>query len=89
MALTKIIESEVETPTTAGAASSISSATCVRLYNDKNDHIKINISPSVGAATTVFFHLPKGSVEFLTKLPTDVIWTENSAIKVNKVAFTN
>jgi archaellin len=89
MSITKIIGTEVATPTTAGAASSISSATCVRLYNDKNEHVIVNISPSVGAATTLSFHLPKESVEFVAKLPTDVIWTDASSIKANKVAFTN
>jgi hypothetical protein len=43
----------------------------------------------VGAATTSFFSMPNNTVEFLSKLPTDVIWTDGAAIKANKVAFTN
>ena len=43
---------------------------------------------TAGAATTNYFSMPAYSVEFLEKLPTDVIWT-SSAIKANKVGFTN
>jgi hypothetical protein len=89
MQRTKIIESEVDTETNAGAATSISNATCVRLYNTSNSHVVVNISPSVGSATTMSFHLPKESVEFLEKLPTDVIWTTTQSIKAAKVGFTN
>jgi hypothetical protein len=89
MSLTKIIDTQVTTGTNAGAATSINSATCVRLYNDSGTARIIGINTMVGAATTNFFSMPNASVEFLTKLPTDVIWTDGSAIKANKVAFTN
>lgn len=88
MQRTKIIETEISTATTAGAASSISSATCVRLHNNTSGVITVGVSTIVGAATTNYFSMPGNSVEFLEKLPTDVIWT-SSGIKAAKVGFTN
>ena len=88
MQRTKIIESQQSTATTAGAASSISSATCVRLCNDTSGVVTVGISTAVGAATTNYFTMPGYSVEFVEKYPGDVIWT-SAAIKVNKEGFTN
>ncbi len=88
MQRTKIIETEVTTGATAGTATSIGSATCVRLHNNTGGIITVGVSTIVGAATTNYFSMPANSVEFLEKLPTDVIWS-SSAIKANKVGFTN
>lgn len=88
MPITKIVATEVNTGTTAGTASSISDATCVRLYNNTAGIVTVGVSTLVGAATTNYFAIPAGSVEFLQKPPSDVIWT-SAAIKANKVAFTN
>jgi hypothetical protein len=88
MQRTKIIETEVGTGATAGAATSISNATCVRLHNDTSGIITVGVSTIVGAATTNYFTMPANSVEFLEKLPTEVIWT-SSSIKAAKVGFTN
>lgn len=88
MQRTRIINTSVDTPTSAGTASSISSATCVRLFNNTAGIATVNISPSVGSATTLSFAMPSNSVEFLEKLPTDVIYT-SVAIRANQVGFTN
>jgi hypothetical protein len=88
MQRTKIIETEVSTGITAGAATSIGSATCVRLHNNTAGIVTVGVSTSVGAATTNYFSMPVGYVEFLEKLPTDVLWT-SSAIKAAKVGLTN
>jgi hypothetical protein len=88
MPITKIIDTEVNTETSAGAATSIGSATCVRLYNITAGIVTVGLSTIVGAATTNYFAIPSGSVEFLAKLGSDVIWTSGQ-IKANKVAFTN
>ena len=88
MQRTRIIETEVATPTSAGTASSITSATCVRLHNNTSGIATVAISTSVGAATTNYFTMPGYSVEFLEKPSTDVIWTTPS-IKASKVGFTN
>jgi len=88
MQRTKIFETEETTGSNAGAATSISSATCVRIHNNTSGIVTVGVSTVVGAATTVYFSMPGNTVEFLEKLPTDVIWT-SSAIKANKVGFTN
>jgi hypothetical protein len=88
MQRTKIIESEISTGASAGAATSIGSASCVRLHNDTSGIVTVGVSTVVGAATTNYFTMPGNSVEFLEKYPTDVIWT-SSAIKASKVGFTN
>jgi hypothetical protein len=88
MAITKIILTEQATATTAGTASSITGATCVRLYNNQSGIVTVGVSTIVGAATTNYFAMPASSIEFLQKSGTDVIWT-SAAIKANKVAFTN
>jgi hypothetical protein len=88
MQITKLIETQISTPTTTGTATSLNSATCVRLCNDTGGEITVSISTSVGAVTSNSFTIPRYNVEFIQKLPTDVIFT-SSAIKANKVGFTN
>jgi hypothetical protein len=88
MQRTKIISTEVTTATTPGAATSISSATCVRLYNSQGSSVIVGINTLVGSATTNFFTMHQNTTEFLEKLPTDVIWS-SAEIKANKVSFTN
>jgi hypothetical protein len=88
MQITKIISTEVGTAITAGFATSIGEATCVRLFNNQTGIVTVGVSTLVGAATTNFFAMPGSSVEFLQKTSTDVIWT-STVIKANKVAFTN
>ena len=88
MQRTKIIETEVSTGASAGAATSIGSATCVRLHNNTAGVVTVGVSTIVGAATTNYFSMPGNSVEFLEKLPSEVIWS-SSAIKASKVGFTN
>jgi hypothetical protein len=88
MQRTRIIETEVNTETNAGAATSISNATCIRLHNTTSGIVTVGVSTLVGAATTNYFSMPGNSVEFLEKSPTDVIWT-SAAIKASKVGFTN
>lgn len=88
MQRTKIIGTAVQTETSAGSATSISASTCVRLFNNTAGVSTVNISTSVGAATTLSFAMPANSVEFIEKLPTDVIFT-SIAIQANQVGFTN
>jgi len=87
MSRTRIIETEVATPNTAGTASSITSATVVRLHNDTSGVATVGVSTQVGAATTAYFSMPANSVEFLEKYPSEVIWT-TPAIKASKVGYT-
>ena len=89
MQRTKLIATEVAMPTTAGTASSISEATCVRLYNGSNQPETVSISTAIGAASTISFTLPYPHVEFLQKASTDVIFASSASVKASKVGFTN
>ena len=90
MPITKLITTEIAMPTTAGTASSISNATCVRLYNNSNQAETVSISTAVGAASTISFTLPHHPwVEFLQKASTDVIFASSASVKASKVGFTN
>lgn len=89
MQRTKIIATEVAMPTTAGAASSISEATCVRLYNGSGAAATVGLSTLVGAASTSFFTMPSDSVEFLQKSSTDVIFASSASVLAAKVGLTN
>ena len=88
MQRTKVLATEASTPTTAGAASSIGRASCVRLHNNTSGVATVGVSTIVGAASTVYFSMPANTVEFLEKLPTDVLWT-TPAIVASKVGLTN
>ena len=90
MQRTKIIATEVAMPTSAGTASSISEATCVRLINNSNESEVISISTAVGAASTISFTMTPSSIpEFLQKAATDVIFASSNLIRASKVGFTN
>ena len=84
---TRIIATEETLGTSAGAATSISTATCVRLSNTSGGVRVIAVSATVGAATSTFFTMPDGTVEFLEKEANYVIWADGT-VKANKVGFT-
>jgi len=88
MKITKIIETQENVGTSAGTATSISYATVIRLYNNTAGIVTVGVSTEIGAGTTSYFAMPSGSVEFLQKVPSHVIWA-TSAIRANKVGFTN
>jgi len=89
MQRTRVIATEVAMPTTPGTASSISEATCVRLYNGSGAAATVSISTSVGAATTNTFTMANAEVEFLQKASTDVIFASADTVRATKVGFTN
>ena len=89
MHVTKPLSVETDLATSSGSGTSISSATCVRLYNGAGAATTIAISASVGASASYTFTLPSNAVEFIQKLPTEIIWASASTIKVTKVGFTN
>lgn len=88
MQITKLIDSQVLTPITVLTASTLNSATCIRLFNNTSGIVTVSVATSVGAATTNTFEMPPLSVEFLQKSSTDVLYT-SSSIKANKVGFTH
>ncbi len=88
MQRTRIIATEETVGTSAGAATSISTATCVRLSNTSGAARVIAVSETVGAASSTFFTIPDATTEFLEKEANHVIWADG-AVKANKVGFTN
>lgn len=88
MQRTKIFESEVGTGTTVGTATSINNATCVRLHNNTSGIVTVGVATEVGALSALEFSMPPNSVEFVEKLPSEVIYASPS-IKAAKVGFTN
>jgi AICAR transformylase/IMP cyclohydrolase PurH len=88
MQRTRIIATEETVGTSAGAATSISTATCVRLSNTSGTARVIAVSETVGAASSTFFTMPDATTEFLEKEANHVIWADG-AVKANKVGFTN
>lgn len=88
MQRTKIIATQENLGTSAGAATSISYATVVRLYNNTAGIVTVGVCESIGAASTSYFAMPSGSVEFIEKVASHVIWA-TSDIPANKVGFTN
>ena len=88
MQRTKIIVGEVALATDAGTATSISSATCVRLHNGAGTTAIVSMASTVGAADTVTFSMPADTVEFLEKTASYVVWADSALVKAAKVGFT-
>tara|TARA_X000000368_G_scaffold410577_1_gene394255 strand:- start:27 stop:296 length:270 start_codon:yes stop_codon:yes gene_type:complete len=86
--LIKIFATEETTGNTSGTATTISGATCVRLFNSHTATVVVGVH-SVGTATTSYFSMPTLGVEYLQKKATDVVWTVTNSIKAAKVGFTN
>ena len=89
MTRTLLIGDESAIPSTAGAATSFSEATVVRLVNVSGSSAVVGVSTLVGAATTVAMTVPDGTVEFLQKRSTDVVWAKSGTVRGAKVGFTN
>lgn len=85
---TRIIATEETLGTSAGAATSISTATCVRLVNNSGAVRVVAVSTVVGAASSTFFSMPDGTVEFLEKGANEVLWADGAVLGA-KVGFTN
>lgn len=90
MQVTKPLSIETDLANSSGSGTSISSATCVRLYNSAGTATTVAISSSVGESASYLFTMPPYSVEFLQKLSTEIVWASSSStIKATKVGFTN
>jgi hypothetical protein len=86
---TKILGSEINLPTTTGAATSFSSATVVRLVNtDTSAHI-ISIVETQSGATIGSMTMPAGTVEQVVKVASHCIFSDSASVKGTKVGFTN
>lgn len=86
---TLILSDEIALPTTAGAATSFSSATVVRLVNtDTSAHV-ITVVETQGGSGVGSFTLPAGQVEQLEKNSSYCVYSDSANVKGAKVGFTN
>ena len=88
MARTLLKGAEVGLPTSAGAGTSFSEATVVRLYNsDTNSHV-VTVQETAGGTGIGSFTIPAGHVEFLEKNPTYTVFSDSATVLGAKVGFT-
>jgi hypothetical protein len=88
--ITQVLGTQAALPTSTGAASSISEAPVVRLYNSHaSTAYLVTVVETQGGDTVGSFTMPAGSVEYLRKKYAQCIFAENAAILGAKVGFTN
>lgn len=88
MARTLLKGAEIGLPTSAGAGTSFSEATVVRLYNsDTSSHV-INVEETAGGTGVGSMTLPAGHVEYLEKNPRYTVYADSATVLGAKVGFT-
>ena len=87
MARTLIIGNEIAVPTTFGAATSLAQATVLRVVNVSGSTATIGVSTLVGAATTNFITIPDGTVEYIEKKHTEVLYASGT-VRGARVGYT-
>ena len=87
MARTLIIGNEIAVPTAAGSATSLEQATVVRVVNVSGSSATIGVSTLVGAASTNFITIPTGSVEYVEKKHTEVLYATGT-VRGARVGYT-
>ena len=89
MARTLLKGDEVTLPITAGAGTSFSEATVVRLYNsDTSSHV-VTVQETAGGTGVGSMTLPGGHVEYLQKNPTYTVFSDSATVFGTKVGFTD
>ena len=88
MARTLLVGAEIACPTTAGAATSFTEATVLRLVNTDTTAHKVTLLESVGGAGIGSMTLPAGNVEYLEKRPSQVLFAANASVLATKVGYT-
>ena len=87
---TLIKASEIDCPTTTGAATSFSSATLVRLVNTATSaDYDVTVVETQSGTVIGTFTMLRSTVEFLEKNPTECVFAENASVRGAKVGFTN
>ena len=88
MARTLLKGDEITLPTTAGAGTSFSEATVVRLYNsDTSSHV-VTVQETAGGTGVGSMTLPGGHVEYLEKNPAYTVFADSATVLGAKVGFT-
>ena len=81
---------EISLPTNSGAATSFSSATVVRLFNDSGSTQNVTVVETQGGTQVGSFSLLNNSTELLEKKASHCVYTDGQqpTIKGAKVGFT-
>ena len=88
MARTLLVGAEIACPTTAGAATSFSQATVVRLVNTDSSAHKVTLLEEQSGAGIGSMTLPAGRVEYLEKKSSQVIFAANAGVLGANVGYT-
>jgi len=91
MPIINVKTTEIACPTSAGAGTSFTNATLVRLVNTAasgTNHV-VTLQESAGGTGVGTFTIPGQGVEYLEKEPTWTVFASNAAILGTKVGFTN
>jgi len=88
MSRTLVKGNEIALPTSAGAGTSFSEATVVRLYNSDSDPHVVTVQETAGGTGIGSFTMPAGHVEFLEKNPTYTVFSDSATVLGAKVGFT-
>lgn len=87
--ITKLLTGEINLPTTAGAATSFTAATVVRLVNtDSSAHI-VSVVETQGGTGVGSMTMPGNSVEIITKTASHCVYADSATVRGAKVGFTN
>ena len=88
MARSLLVGAEIACPTSAGAATSFGAATVVRLVNTDSSAHKITILEEQSGNGIGSMTLPGGSVEYVEKRSSYVIFSANAEVLGTRVGFT-
>ena len=88
MARTLLVGAEIACPTTAGAATSFTEATVLRLVNTDTSAHTVSLLESVGGSSIGSMTLPAGNVEYLEKRSSQVLFASNALVLATKVGYT-
>lgn len=90
MARILLLGDEIPVPSNTGAATSFSSATVVRLFNESGTTQIVNVVETQGGTTVGSFSLFNNSTELLEKKASHCVYTDGQqpTIRGAKVGFT-
>ena len=91
MPIINVKTNEIACPTSAGAGTSFTNATLVRLVNTAasgTNHV-VTLQETAGGTGVGTFTIPGQGVEYLEKKPTWTVFASNAAMLGTQVGFTN
>lgn len=89
MSRTLLKGDEIALPITAGAGTSFSQATVVRLYNSDTAAHTVTVQETAGGVGVGSMTLPGGHVEYIEKNSAYTVFADSATVKGTKVGFSN